>query len=179
MKTKPVVVTGDASTGKLVVLGVELLAASTGGAALTSQQLHLFGMAHEIVNDTVTVADKYRQLVEYARKEQVLGGELRTPLAAAGFSASRVSEILRVAALPDKVYNEYAGKLIGMKRALSLARGEDGETETPPHVTDRVKLQHAIERVLSLCEKLYKPQSVSLYGWRLQVKRVTKKGGVK
>jgi len=82
-------------------------------------------LCKKIIIGTVEISGLYFGLVELCRKNRKEEAELRTAMIATGLSKPRVSEITRVADLPDDVYSEYAARNIGFKKALEFARVHD------------------------------------------------------
>jgi len=64
----------------------------------------------------------YLRICDTVRKYELTPEEVRFTLSAVGWSKVRISEVMRVAYAPQKVYNEFSARLIGFKVALSKTR---------------------------------------------------------
>lgn len=80
-------------------------------------------LGNEILRSTVRVGTLYLNLCTYIREQQVSPKLVSDQLGALGFSKSRISEINTVAMAADDVWNEYAARLIGMRKVLEVQRG--------------------------------------------------------
>lgn len=78
----------------------------------------------EIIVGMGRVAEKYRELVVYIRENKVAPKTVSGALLKLGFKRSRVSEVNRVANASDALFSQYEAKLIGLDKALEIARNE-------------------------------------------------------
>jgi len=88
-------------------------------------------IGREIIVGMGKVAEKYRELVVYIRENKVAPKTVSGALLKLGFKRSRVSEVNRVANASDALFSQYEAKLIGLDKALEIARmeGEKGSSE--------------------------------------------------
>jgi len=76
----------------------------------------------EIIAQTGKLAEKYWELITYIRKNSVAPKLVSFELTKLGFKRSRVSEVNRVANAANDVYKNYEAKMIGLDKALEMAR---------------------------------------------------------
>ncbi len=62
------------------------------------------------------------RICDTVRQHELTPEEVRFTLLAVGWGKVRISEVMRVAYAPHKVYNEFSARLIGFKVALSKTR---------------------------------------------------------
>jgi len=72
---------------------------------------------------------KYFEVAEYVRKNQVPKVRTQESLRAVGFAESRISEIIKVAAAPAAIWQQYAERVIGWQKILSASRLLEMHTE--------------------------------------------------
>lgn len=87
-------------------------------------------LAKEVQFTEGRLKEKYVGLCNEIRKSGMNAKEFTLILRAQGFYASRVSEIKKVCALPQEVFDKYLAGDIGRKMAIKIARsGEDNVDE--------------------------------------------------
>jgi len=90
----------------------------------TEHQKKILTLGREIIEQTVKTGEKYFQLCEYIRKNEVGPREVSASLTELGFHRVTVSKINKVANASDELFSEFAAKTIGFNKVLELARGE-------------------------------------------------------
>jgi len=80
-----------------------------------------------IIEASAKAAEKYYDLIMDIRKFKIEPSLVRVELGKLGFKKSRISELNRICAAPEKVFRDYEAKLVGFDRALELARIIDGK----------------------------------------------------
>ena len=158
---------------ELVSLRVE-----TPSTPLNDNQKLVVSIAQDIVSATLGVAEKYRDLCKTIRDKAIPPAEVRIALRSVGMADSRISEVNRIANLPDAQWNEFAARQIGMKKVLELSRSAEADDAPPADAPqtydeDTRHLMNALSRALKLASKLgLRSKSAKLDNYQIVVKRV-------
>jgi len=80
-------------------------------------------LATDVIVATAQVGEKYLGLATYIRRTELAPTSVTVWLTDLGFAKSRISEIHRVANVPDELWNAYQVKALGWKKVLDAARG--------------------------------------------------------
>jgi hypothetical protein len=76
-----------------------------------------------IIEKTIEAGRAYLDMCIYIRENKAAPRLVSHVLSELGFHKTRISEINRVAQLPDAEWNQFAARTIGFRGALQLARG--------------------------------------------------------
>lgn len=150
-------------------------------------------IAQDIVKLTARAGEKYYELCVYIREQKAQDKLVRCVLDSMGFHKAKVSEIIRVASVPEEMWNEFAARTIGFNSVLRLVRGTnvgesvdeaseggEGESSEAASTTEKdplVSLRVAAKRVLSFAEKCNIRRKVfnSGNGYELVIRKQTKR----
>jgi len=77
----------------------------------------------DIIDATLQVAEKYLLLAKYVRDHKLPPKQVREVLSYLGFNKVRISEINRVANVPDDMWSEMEVKQMSFRKALDASRG--------------------------------------------------------
>jgi len=102
---------------------------------------------------SVAVTDLYLRLCSHIRAYDLDPDEVAVALREAGFPASRISELCRVAFAPDNIWREFSATHIGFRVALTKTRMYY-ENRRGDRRTKRRKLRRASARVIRLLRDL-------------------------
>ena len=108
----------------------------------------LDSMARILVEGCRAISGLYMRMCDVIRDGPFTDDDVRRILGQ-HFPPSRVSEILRVARAPERVYQKYAAGFFGFKAALRATRFYQ---ITPSQELKRRKLRRAAERIVSLTD---------------------------
>ena len=91
-----------------------------------------------VIDSLLDAGNKYYLLCLWIRENQISTKMVSLTLRTTGFARSRISEINRVANLPNNDWEPFAAQAIGFRRALELSR------ETPKRIVEIIAEQGGI-----------------------------------
>ena len=105
------------------------------------------------LHSAVTVGNLYLRICDHIRAYDLDPDEVAAALRDAGFAASRISEIRRVAFAPENLYREFMTQGLGFRVALTKTRLYY-DVRSRDRRTKRRKLRRASARVIRLLKDL-------------------------
>jgi len=88
-------------------------------------EVHQYGLVNrglEVLAGHVILGDRYYELCRFVRENQLPPKPTRKLLMQVGFHKVRVSEILRIANVPDDMWKPYAARSMSFLKVLEIAR---------------------------------------------------------
>lgn len=137
--------------------------------------------AYDVALGHVELGRKYLILCQDIRDHKIGPAQVALMLSGMGFHKVRISEINKIATVPDELWNKFAARELGMKKVLQIARGSTavdmlqldaselkeaglassderkdlnpGEKGTVPQETHAIKVAKAVKALQALCGK--------------------------
>lgn len=102
---------------------VKAAAEATKGLQLT-QSVEIIRLGKDLLAAVIGTGEKYLNLCQYIRKNEVAPKLVSADLGGLGFSRQTVSKINRVAGASDELWNEFEARSVGFNKMLQLTRGD-------------------------------------------------------